>query len=646
MQTDWLCVPVRIVSVLCAPASKVGHAEWVRASLLLCEMGKLDSVVLSELYRPNEEGTALLYTIFEAPSSVFAEMLAKESSEWTCDDAILASANMAAHVLAWAAGHTRTTEPVGLNDAEFLGQYFSLTPYQNAEPKGTSNRYIPLALLCQEIVRSEADSQPEELIAGAAGILCWMSFNYPPVALALWEAGFLDVFTTLLQRWNPLERVSRRFPTATAIVCSFKDVVQGVIASRIEVMSSLLDAGAADLTISLLSAYQMLGRPEEASVAVIQWGALFTLEVMLASAQAAPIITQMLRSAGADAFRYLLNEPLVNFQQMGFETGVSATRIAAQVWGRDDDGSGLTFLQQDIDKIVHVSNQRDPKAAVIRTSLGPMTASYGQVILNLCVSDLNKELLLNAEGLVPLLLDLLLLDPEHPCREQADFDAFAPAVQRDFTEAITQLAMFPPGREALLRDPTVAEALRQVAAEGWTQESQNFAESALLAMSDRQPDADQEHRTADQEHVMLSYQWDVQEVVRRVVNELQFRGYQTWFDLDNMKGSTMDAMGHAVDNAAVMISCISLAYKESANCRLEAQYGHQMEVDLIPLMMEEGYRATGWLGMLLGNFSEQNKCTTPCVFLCTFLEHQSCLEQVQDCTTISTQVLLTVMTSS
>ena len=44
-----------------------------------------------------------------------------------------------------------------------------------------------------------------------------------------------------------------------------------------------------------------------------------------------------------------------------------------------------------------------------------------------------------------------------------------------------------------------------------------------------------------------------------------------------------------------MLSCISLAYKESANCRLEAQYGHQQAVDMIPLMMEDGYKATGWL---------------------------------------------------
>jgi hypothetical protein len=44
-------------------------------------------------------------------------------------------------------------------------------------------------------------------------------------------------------------------------------------------------------------------------------------------------------------------------------------------------------------------------------------------------------------------------------------------------------------------------------------------------------------------------------------------------DLQDMKGSTVDSMSLAVDTAEVMLSCISLAYKESSNCRLEAQYG-------------------------------------------------------------------------
>ena len=106
------------------------------------------------------------------------------------------------------------------------------------------------------------------------------------------------------------------------------------------------------------------------------------------------------------------------------------------------------------------------------------------------------------------------------------------------------------------------------------------------------------------------------------------RGYVTWFDLTNMKGSTMDAMSDAIEGADVMLYGVSLAYKESANvratsrkvlqqligpcamyrgclsdcallrlqyqCRLEANYAHQQELDMIPLMMEKAYKPQGW----------------------------------------------------
>ena len=36
-----------------------------------------------------------------------------------------------------------------------------------------------------------------------------------------------------------------------------------------------------------------------------------------------------------------------------------------------------------------------------------------------------------------------------------------------------------------------------------------------------------------------------------------------------MKGSTVDAMSDAIEGAEVMLYGVSLAYKESANCRME-----------------------------------------------------------------------------
>ena len=59
-------------------------------------------------------------------------------------------------------------------------------------------------------------------------------------------------------------------------------------------------------------------------------------------------------------------------------------------------------------------------------------------------------------------------------------------------------------------------------------------------------------------------------------------------------------MSDAIDNAEVMLYAVSEAYKESGNCRLEANYAHQQDVDMIPLKVQDGYKAKGWLGLILG----------------------------------------------
>ena len=61
---------------------------------------------------------------------------------------------------------------------------------------------------------------------------------------------------------------------------------------------------------------------------------------------------------------------------------------------------------------------------------------HGQAMLNLSVSDVNKDLLLKADGLLALLVDSLLLDPEHPRQDNTtmtgvtDWEATKGPVQR------------------------------------------------------------------------------------------------------------------------------------------------------------------------------------------------------------------------
>jgi hypothetical protein len=99
---------------------------------------------------------------------------------------------------------------------------------------------------------------------------------------------------------------------------------------------------------------------------------------------------------------------------------------------------------------------------------------------------------------------------------------------------------------------------------------------------------------------MASYNWDHQEVILRVVASLQDRGYAVWVDVEQMKGATVDTMALAVEASEVVLIGVSRAYKESSNCRMEAQYAFQKKKPIIPLKLTQGYEADGWLGLLLG----------------------------------------------
>ena len=66
---------------------------------------------------------------------------------------------------------------------------------------------------------------------------------------------------------------------------------------------------------------------------------------------------------------------------------------------------------------------------------------------------------------------------------------------------------------------------------------------------------------------MISYQWDQQVTAVLVAQSLKKRGYNIWIDVDRMEGSIMDAMAHAVEEAEVVLICLSRKYKLSPNCR-------------------------------------------------------------------------------
>ncbi|KAL8606718.1 hypothetical protein ACOMHN_018752 [Nucella lapillus] len=101
-------------------------------------------------------------------------------------------------------------------------------------------------------------------------------------------------------------------------------------------------------------------------------------------------------------------------------------------------------------------------------------------------------------------------------------------------------------------------------------------------------------------HLMISYQWDNQKTLMQVRDRLVSRGFQVWMDVDNMSGSTLQAMAEAVEQAEAVLMCMSPRYKDSDNCRTEAEYAFKLKKTIIPLQMETNYQPDGWLGILLG----------------------------------------------
>jgi hypothetical protein len=220
------CVQPLIKFVLCAPESKVDVPEWRRVSLLLYEMCKLDAMAISvAMWRKDENGVLLFLNIYDAPDTVLASLVAKASSELTRDDAITACAHVAHIVPMWTVGGTAVCDAAGLLETEFVSQILHKNPFLGTAVP--ADRYVPLALMCLDLVRSEADSQLEGVLAGAGQSLAWLALGTPSVGKAVWEAGFLEVFKGATQQCNPMQRVGRQHLIASEMLIAAKDITEG-----------------------------------------------------------------------------------------------------------------------------------------------------------------------------------------------------------------------------------------------------------------------------------------------------------------------------------------------------------------------------------------------------------------------------------
>ncbi|OWF54050.1 uncharacterized protein LOC110445638 [Mizuhopecten yessoensis] len=130
---------------------------------------------------------------------------------------------------------------------------------------------------------------------------------------------------------------------------------------------------------------------------------------------------------------------------------------------------------------------------------------------------------------------------------------------------------------------------------------QSKAPSGVKSFRKPAPAVPKEEKKEEDQHIMISYNWADQKKLLKVRDSLQEVGYKVWMDVDNMEGDILDAMARAVENAQIVLICYSEKYKESKNCRTEAQYAYQVNKEIVPILMQTKYKPEGWLGILVGS---------------------------------------------
>ncbi|CAF1081586.1 unnamed protein product [Rotaria sordida] len=109
-------------------------------------------------------------------------------------------------------------------------------------------------------------------------------------------------------------------------------------------------------------------------------------------------------------------------------------------------------------------------------------------------------------------------------------------------------------------------------------------------------------------HIMLSYQWNSQELVKKVANKLKENDIPIWFDIaGDMKGNINSAMANGVEGSAMIISFNTLAYSKSVNCQKEFTYAMQLEKNIVPVLLEneKNFQDT-WLGNAIASVDKVN----------------------------------------
>eukprot|EP00457_Paulinella_chromatophora_P001545 gb/GEZN01001547.1/.p1 GENE.gb/GEZN01001547.1/~~gb/GEZN01001547.1/.p1 ORF type:complete len:842 (+),score=172.04 gb/GEZN01001547.1/:176-2527(+) len=108
---------------------------------------------------------------------------------------------------------------------------------------------------------------------------------------------------------------------------------------------------------------------------------------------------------------------------------------------------------------------------------------------------------------------------------------------------------------------------------------------------------EKDQRTQGQQKcVMLSYQQDSRPLCLQIYNALNAKGIPCYIDEES--DDNMEEISKVVERAAVCIPVMTSKYQQSRNCQKECNYADTCSVPLAPVMAQQGFKQSGWLGAI------------------------------------------------
>ena len=310
-----------------------------------------------------------------------------------------------------------------------------------------------------------------------------------------------------LNKGSPAEwlNVSQTGLLYNCVFGALKDTAEQVALAGTDVVPLLLSSGYLEACVKAMETFEAEGGPSaDTNVMSFFFGVLWNLAALDFSRS--PEALAMLRGA-AGPLRYAMEHDMPQLATLGLTCRTFACILAANLFGKDEeDEGGLLQLGQDsMEPIIrHFQENIQPR---IYGSMFPLSSGFQ--VLNLTISDYHKTQLLQVSNFIPHIIAGLMLDME--IRPDTELGIRA-CTQRNYAEVFQQLALFEPGRKALIAEEKIVRAALEavVSGDSWhDDEARKCAEStlSLLFPSARPTDREKLHRESvdpGTRHIMMS----------------------------------------------------------------------------------------------------------------------------------------------